>query len=909
MALKPVYRRLIYVVIGIALFLVLLPEGIRLGARYALTEFGAQAAQIDDIDLNLFTGQVGISGVTIEYNGETTLSLVDLRLDLDMAALFSKQLLVEQFQIVDLSARAYENEGQWVAVLPIPQDESDQAAPETDPEESAGEDSPWKIGINALALERVSLSARYQGQEHNLTLNQLTASDLFMWEPQKQASLALKGQLNGATLDFDSGLKPFAQPRAFSVDIAVAGLDLSPVNQFLPDNIEHINASLDLDTRVSLELKANGAVGINQEGSVALSLKEARAQGIAAAIENIRWQGTVDVLFPPDSTATVAADGEAAVRNLKADYAGLLASTEFQALVWEGAVNVELPRQAQPLLTLKGGLSLENWGANQGTLGLAHNLADLTWQGDVTADLAAPDSSLTMQGNLNLGPWRVTDEEIAGQLLMLEALAVNQLNIQGLDDMSVGEVRLTGISAMNSGSPESADAAKSDIKNTAGKGLAALGSLLVKDINLNARNKLDIGSVALGDLNASLTRTEDGKIRVLDDWIAGLKGRGEQFQQELAANTAAPVDNEAGDQTTPAADGEDTDSSDTPFQFAVGKLSMDGENRFVFTDYGVEPDVIHPVSIKTLALGRLDSASSASLTPVDLEMSLYEYGTLEVRGKATPLQTLDALQADLKAQIKGVELPELSPYIENTLGYHANSGQLNLKTDATIKAGKLDSETRLKVLRMDLKPVDQALIDKLGKKLTMPVDTALSVITDSDNTLSLTIPVNGDLARPDIQLDRIIGGAVSQAVQNAALTYFKYAVQPFGAIMLVSEKIGDMTLQAKFEPARFVPGTADIVPAQSGYLEKVAAMIKEKKDLSVLVCVMVTGQDFKARENPPEIPEGKDYQWDPASEALAKARLDTIKNSLINTHGLSPDRVQTCRPQLGKGEPRAIMGI
>ena len=96
-----------------------------------------------------------------------------------------------------------------------------------------------------------------------------------------------------------------------------------------------------------------------------------------------------------------------------------------------------------------------------------------------------------------------------------------------------------------------------------------------------------------------------------------------------------------------------------------------------------------------------------------------------------------------------------------------------------IENGQLDSETKVKVLRVDFEPVDEELIEKLGTHLTMPVDTALNIITDSDDTLEIDIPVKGDLANPDIRINTIIVGAVSQAVQNAAMTYFKYAVQPF----------------------------------------------------------------------------------------------------------------------------------
>ena len=912
MALKPAYRRGLYVIIGIAVFLVVLPELIRFGARYGLTEFAAQQAEIEDIDLNLFTGRVGVTGLRIDYNDETTLTLGSLLLDIDMSALFGKQVLVEEIQLSNVNALVYEQEGNWVAVLPLP---GSDASGEQEPEpETTPDDNPWKVGIAALALDNIALSARYQDQTYKLRLDDVAASDLFMWEPDKQASLMLNGALNDAPLNFDSGLKPFADPQDFALHISVEKLDLNPVNQFLPDTVEKIAATLSLDTSVAVQLQTDGAISITQDGVIALALDGVKASGAEASVRDLRWQGKVAVTLPPKATTDIKAQGEASVAGMQADYAPLKASARWESLSWNGDVNVRLPAEADPVLDLKGTLTLDELTAEQQTLQLAQRLASLQWQGTAAVDLADLDNSLQLAGTTELNNWQLEDKGRDGKLVSFGQLAFKELKLEGLNQITLAETGLSGLSAL---------------EKTAGEpGQVTLGDFRIQGIDLQDQHQLQVAAVKVSDLNGSITRTSEGKLAVLDDLIADLQQRAAEFesllaeqqseqqseqtppesnasepQPETAAKTAAQT------ATTEPSDAGEDNQEKPPFTFAVGEISFAGDNQFTFTDLGVEPNVVHPVKIKALSLGKIDSGSQSAMTPLNVEMALYEHGLLKVSGEATPLQTMNALQANIKAEVKGIELPELSPYLEMAMGYHANSGQLNLDSKANIKQGQLDSETRVKILRMDLNPVDQALIDKMSSKLTMPVETALSVITDSDNTLSLTVPIKGDLSKPDIQLDRIIAGAMTQAVQNAAFTYFKYAVQPFGAIMLVSEKIGDMTLQAKFEPARFVPGTADIVAEQSGYLEKVAGMIKEKDDFSILVCVMVTEQDFQARENPPTLPEGGKYQWDEASETLAKSRLNTIKSSLMNDYGLSPDRVQSCRPQLGKGEPRAVMGI
>ena len=415
-----------------------------------------------------------------------------------------------------------------------------------------------------------------------------------------------------------------------------------------------------------------------------------------------------------------------------------------------------------------------------------------------------------------------------------------------------------------------------------------------------------------------MVRNNEGKIESLDAWLASLMARLDAMGQDKSdeqATVAQQTDPETETSAElPTEEQEATEQREasavaSAFSYRVDKINFSGSNKITFTDKGITPAILHPVSIEKIEIGAIDSNQVATLTPLDISLKLYDHGSVNMAGTLSPLQDLSKMDADITASIKGIELPELSAYLENTVGYHANSGQLNVDSKAAIKSGKLDSETKVKVLRIDLDATDAELIAKMSKEIAMPVETALNVITDSDDNLKIKIPVKGDLSNPDIDIGTIVGGAVVQAVKNSAMTYFKYAVQPFGAIMLVSETIGDMTLQARFEDVKFVPGKAEFVAEQKGYMEKVAGMILEKEDFSILVCVMVTDQDFQAREKPVVLQEGQKHQWDDISSELAKTRLNLIKSELIGTYGLTADRVQSCKPKLNTGIPRAIMGI
>ena len=822
-----------WLIIALALLLTLLPAGLRIGAEYALENFGAESAQIENIDLNLFTGHFAVEGLKVNYARQPTLSVDAFSINLNMLSLPRKRILVDTFTLSGVDLKIFQQQQQWIIGLPLP-DPASNGETDAAQEEETQEPDSWQFGIHQFSLQDIALDASYQGNHHSLALKKFSAAELLMWTPDEQSRFSLAGSINNAPLQLNSDLQPFAETQTVAVQIKLDKLQLSPLQDFLPEDISKLAAQLSLDTAVQLALQNNGDIHIVQDGTIAVTVNELAMAAINIAANDIRWQGQTDVAIAANQQAEIHAEGTASLNRLQTDY--------------------------QPLR-------------------LSARLADLQWQGKAGVDLADSENSLTSSGTLQLDKLQLHDTERQADLLNLARLALDDMRINGLADLQIAALTLEQINAMQNG--ESA--------------LGRLDAVNMDNIQLAQMNALNIEAVGINALNIDLVQSPQGNIEVLESWLADLKKRQHQAASESAT--------EPGRQ----ASADDTENT-APFSYAIGNIQFNGDSLIRFTDKATSPAIVHPLVIEKINIGTISSTNTATPTAVEVALKLYDHGSFNLDGNITVLKPVAAMDGKLTADIKGIELTDLSPYIENAIGYQANSGQANISSQASITNGQLDSTTEVRVLRIDLQPVNQELIAKAGKKLAMPVNTALAAITNSDNTLKLTVPANGDLSRPDISVERIMAGALTQAVKNSAMTYFKYAVQPFGAIVLVSQKIGDMQLQARFEDVRFQPGQAAIVDEQSGYLEKVAGMIEAKKDFSVLVCVMITDQDFQAMGSQ-QAAEEKAYQWDKNSETLARERLQLIRSTLINEHGLDADQVQSCKPQLDSGIPRAVMGI
>ncbi len=888
-------KKILYAAIVVLILLLsLLPELIRIGLQYRLKQHSAELAEIDDIDLNLFTGKAAIKGVRIDYDNHPTLRLGYLAVELDMSAIFRKQLLVERLALANVRAKLYEGKSGWVAVLPIPK--ANQPATEVKPVERSVENA-WQLGVSRVQLDNVHLDAQYQGQPHQVSVDHLVLRELFMWSPGRITSLYIEGSLNDAKLDFTADLKPFAKVQSFGVDLVLTDLDLTPINGLLPDDLNTFLASLTIDTRLELTFQQNGDVSISQDGTFRLNTKNLKVNNIEAAIEDIGWQGKVAINLSKENMSTFSMNGEAMLNQLALkDATGN--SVSVGSLNWRGDLDVIMAKGAKPKIELGGDLSIQALLSNQTHFQLETSLDKLLWRGNFKLNMEQPKRFNTM-GALEFSQWRLIDQAIPGELAQLNSMKLYDIKSEGIDDIRLGKIELKGFEALTEASTKDAS-----------RPMASLGLLSLERISIQQTSDLEIKSVDLVDLKGTFQRLADGELATLTNWVSSLQARTrpktEDKQTEAEERKAQAASVQGEDDTSNL---KKPDHNKKSFNYSIDNIAVHGDNKIILSDLAITPNVTHSMVIKKIDIGPIDSTEKSKQTPVEAQIGLYEFGQLNVGGYVTPLRSFDEMQAKLKVDLKGVELTDLSPYLEQSTGYHAESGQVNVDSTVKINDGDLDSETSLKVLRIQLEPVDRDLIDKVSKHLTMPVSTSLNVITDSDDTLKLTIPIKGDLSNPEIQLDRIIGGAIAQSVQNAAVNYFKYAVQPFGAIILVSESIGDIALQAKFEPVRFLPGSSEIIPEQKGYLAKVAGMIKEKQEFSILVCVMVTDQDFQARPVPLVLAEGESHEWDELSKILAKSRSDLIRGRLISQHGLTPDRVQTCRPQLGKGEPRAIMGM
>ena len=267
---------------------------------------------------------------------------------------------------------------------------------------------------------------------------------------------------------------------------------------------------------------------------------------------------------------------------------------------------------------------------------------------------------------------------------------------------------------------------------------------------------------------------------------------------------------------------------------------------------------------------------------------------------------------DIRSTIKALEIPPLSPYAVKTMGYHLISGEMDADIELKVTAGKLEGEGDLTFHGPRVEAINpEKLENKQGRPI--PLESALKVLRDKNDDVRLRIPISGDVTHPKFSFADAINQAVIKGLTMASLSYLKYMLGPYGTAIAIVElggKFGVHVLTGiRLKPLEFQPGTSDLDAANQKYVDKVASILKEKKDVRLQLCGWATESDRTGRPQAADTPAAAEQQiaaakdarlplGDEAMLALAQRRADQIEDKLVNRYGITHNRIFICKPKI-----------
>lgn len=356
---------------------------------------------------------------------------------------------------------------------------------------------------------------------------------------------------------------------------------------------------------------------------------------------------------------------------------------------------------------------------------------------------------------------------------------------------------------------------------------------------------------------------------------------------------------------------DDLEPDARPLDLVIGQVLLtDGSLEFI--DQSVQPQV--EVKIRDLQ-GVVEpfDLEPTSVSTVKVEGAI-NHAKVLLEGDLSPFAWMEETGLDLS--INGLGLPVFSPYSGQTIGRSIANGMFSMESSIDIQGGELDAKNAIVLEQFSLGERVES-----EDAIRLPYDLALSLLKRPDGTIQMKLPVSGDLSDPKVGAGQLIVSAFVNLIT-------KTAAAPFS---LLGGLVGSET---DISSARFEPNSSHLSAETMDRLNLLAKALQERPNLRLKLipafgevdrlelarelmeassAMEVAGRVTDATKTqgvaePAEATVAETKQEDVLElvtpemlQALGQARLDEVKQYLINVKGFSADRIAFSEA----GEPQA----
>ena len=836
--------------------LVLLPVGLQVGLRQWLLENGGERVQVADVDLNLFTGTLQLTDLSIDVDEHNTLNAAQVRLKLAWLPLLQRRIVIEALTLGDMRMEIEQREDGQLRTggILIPSGENAEALREntqnTQNTQNTHETktSDWEVGIDSLIFSDIDLHYTDARLQMDIRIAQLSLRDLAAWQPDRDAQISLQATVNGAALDYTGSIAPFADSLRVNGHINLLGLPLADFQQITGITGE-LAGKLTLETAVSLELSVTDMNLQLKTDTFRLDQLRLSTPQIQLQQESLRWSGNIELK---------QSGGTSRQTVLQASGSGDIAGEQLNTTLPQPPLNI-----TQQDLQLGIQFTFESDGSGDDPQ-ISAQLENLQ-----TSELHArsDDFPLAGMGSFRLEKFRLHNAGV----LEIEKIRIEQ----GYAAKAVGDSPVPPFFSND--------------------------NLTIDSLVLNEGNQLSIDNILLKQAKIYLARTADGDSNLDALMAAAERMAGTETAQESDVEIPPAKENQA---------------TANPATFHIGHFQMSDDSAFVFDDAGVTPKTRTDIGIENLELDNIDNRSADQLMQLKGKGKLGRFGHYQFSGELQPFA--DKLTAKIEASIKSLDLPPLSPYTAGDLGFRLRSGTLSSDIDISIERDQLAGETQLTLQQLELIAVKDK--DQQGGMSAISLDTSLNMLRDSNNTISLSIPLSGDINAPDFSISDAINQALMSGSKKAAMTYFMFALQPYGTMLAVAKLAGEQMTKVRLDPVQFSMGSSEIDEMGRDYLKKVAGILSDRPKVAIKVCGIAVDGDVAALMAVTEKTEKieKTEKRSPAEEPmdeealrkrleqLAQQRAIVVREFIISQAGKANHQLVSCLPEVESGEADAV---
>ncbi|MCQ4325726.1 hypothetical protein CXK94_18405 [Stutzerimonas stutzeri] len=262
-----------------------------------------------------------------------------------------------------------------------------------------------------------------------------------------------------------------------------------------------------------------------------------------------------------------------------------------------------------------------------------------------------------------------------------------------------------------------------------------------------------------------------------------------------------------------------------PLALRIGGIAIaDGSANFA--DFSLRPPFATAIQSLNGSIGTLDNREQKAAS-VDIAGKVDQYAPVSIKGSLTPFDPLQSL--DIATRFRQVELTTLTPYSGKFAGYRIRKGRLDLDLHYRIQQGQLNAENKVVVEQLQLgEKVDSP------DAVDLPVRLAVALLKDTKGTISIELPVQGNLNDPQFSVMPIIWQTLRNLVLRAAQAPFKFIAGLVG---------GD---QVDLSQVRFAPASSELDGEARQALDTLVSALQQRPALQL----EVEGMSASAADGP-----------------------------------------------------------
>ena len=510
-------------------------------------------------------------------------------------------------------------------------------------------------------------------------------------------------------------------------------------------------------------------------------------------------------------------------------------------------------------------------------------------------DLAFSGQNLAVNKNdLHLS---LEQQEFKSDYLAIRALADSDVNIT-----TVGELLLQNINIYN---------------KTEAQALMAVQELLLDGIGINneqGQYKLTVNNTMI--LDSIFSDNTDNELPALTQFkalnikdivltekalivdtieLAGLKGDVQLDKHKVLKNLIISKD-----ELLLALEGtkgnEKQLSDEEIFSIKLNNISLVDNAEIQFLDSSISPSYNRSLTVTHLSAGPFDNQLADQKSIIKIKGSSNQYANFDVTVNAKPF--LNVPSYDMEGQFKEINLPGLSVYVKQALGYEIESGQLDLGITAELSGTKIEGEAKVLLRGVNLVDIDGIEDTNSDGQTAIPFSVALTMLEDDDGNVELDLPLSGDTSNPSFGLSGLLKVLITKATIIGTREYLAQVLIPYAGLVTVVMVADKHIIKMEIKNLEYPAASVDVPSEHEVFLSDFIALMEDNSELHIKLCGVASATDIE-KKNGSDISSKEDNK---ALLAIARQRGKNFKAYMVEEQEIDSSRLLLCTPQIDSSE-------